>query len=103
MQRPRSGAPGSGQTSGLAPMGVFELQTAIVRYAIQDNWWNSLLEIRPRRIVDPRFAAKRPPENKELVDEIVNSWTRTRTKHEVEQELNKHGVPAGAVLIWKTS
>lgn len=93
---------GSGQTSGLAPMGVFETSDGYCALtAIQDNWWNGLLEILGRAELksDPRFAtssARR--ENKELVDKIVNSWTRTRTKHEVEQELNKHGVPAGAVL-----
>ena len=93
---------GSGQTSGLAPMGVFETSDGYCALtAIQDNWWNSLLEILDRTELksDPRFAtpsARR--ENKESLDEIVNSWTRTRTKHEVEQELNKHGVPAGAVL-----
>ena len=93
---------GSGQASGLAPMGVFETSDGYCALtAIQDNWWNSLLEILGRAELksDPRLAtpsARR--ENKEWVDEIVNSWTRTRTKHEVEQELNKHGIPAGAVL-----
>jgi formyl-CoA transferase len=46
---------------------------------------------------DPRFATlEKRWENRDALNQIIETWTRQRTKHEVMQLLGEAGVPSGA-------
>ena len=52
---------------------------------------------RPELASDPRFASEEGRwENRAALNEIIEKWTRTRTKHEVMRILGPAGVPCGA-------
>ncbi|MBM3139039.1 MAG: CoA transferase, partial [Chloroflexi bacterium] len=53
---------------------------------------------RPALIADPRFATVTARhEHHDEIDEVILQWTAGRTKHEAMEELQRWGVPAGAV------
>jgi formyl-CoA transferase len=52
---------------------------------------------RPELAEDPRFASEEARwENRVALNEIIEGWTRTRSKHEVMRILGAAGVPCGA-------
>ncbi len=54
---------------------------------------------RPELVDDPRIRnASARRENADWLKDLVRSWTAQRTKYEAMEELQHHGVPAGAVL-----
>jgi formyl-CoA transferase len=54
---------------------------------------------REELINDPRFEnPDARVKNVAAVDEIINAWTKTRTKHEAMQQVGGAGIPAGAVF-----
>jgi formyl-CoA transferase len=65
----------------------------------QPQMWKPLLGAmgRPELADDPRFKSPEDRwENRTALNEIVEAWTRQRTKHEVMQILGEAGVPSGA-------
>ena len=91
-----------------APSGVFPCQPGgpndyvfIYTSRANDDQWHRLLDVvgRPELADDPRFAG--PVErarHHELIDEMLSSWTRSRSKRQAMAELGAAGVPAGAVF-----
>lgn len=66
-----------------------------------DGEWQSLCEImqRPEWLSDDRFATtKSRIENHDILDSLIEEWTKDRTNHEVMHLLQSCGIPAGAVL-----
>jgi formyl-CoA transferase len=52
---------------------------------------------RPELVGDPRFATEEARwENRAALNEIIEEWTRARSKHEVMRILGQAGVPCGA-------
>jgi formyl-CoA transferase len=52
---------------------------------------------RPELTQDPRFASEEARwENRVALNEIIEEWTRARSKHEVMRILGQAGVPCGA-------
>jgi formyl-CoA transferase len=67
----------------------------------QPQMWKALLNVmgQPELADDPRFAtADGRWENREALNEIVETWTRQRSKHEVMRLMGDAGVPCGATL-----
>ncbi len=64
------------------------------------QWERLLVAIgRDDLLGDPRYASPRDRvEHQDEIDELLESWTRARTKQEVMETLGKAGVPAGAVF-----
>jgi formyl-CoA transferase len=67
----------------------------------QPQMWPALVKVmgQPELAEDPRF--KTPDarwENREVLNGLVEAWTRQRTKHEVMKLLGDAGVPCGACL-----
>jgi len=63
--------------------------------------WERLCQLmgRPELAGDPRYATGELRAAREAeVDEMVASWTRTKTKHEAMRLIGAAGIPAGAVL-----
>ncbi len=91
-----------------APMDVFPCKGGgpddycyVYTTRAHNGHWERLLGVIGREDLrgDPRFAT--PSErgrHRAEVDELVASWTRTRTKQEVMRTLGEAGVPAGAVF-----
>jgi formyl-CoA transferase len=66
-----------------------------------NSHWERLLTVIGREdlLGDPRFARGRDRwQHRDLVDDLIESWTRQRTKVEVMETLGRAGVPAGAVF-----
>jgi formyl-CoA transferase len=65
----------------------------------QPQMWKPFLNAleRPDLADDPRYAtADARWENRDSLNEIIEAWTRQRTKHDVMQILGEAGVPCGA-------
>ena len=65
----------------------------------QPQMWRALTEGlgRPELAEDPRFkTADSRWENRDVLDPIVEEWTRRHTKHEVMRLMGDAGVPCGA-------
>ena len=71
-----------------------------VSMVIGGDAWDALLAVtgRPELIGDERYATDQArAERPEEVTEIVSSWTKTKTKYEVMDELAEIGIPCSAV------
>ncbi len=103
-----AGRAGAGTvTGGNAPMGLYPCKPGghndyVYVYVTRANnsHWHRLLKVIGRedliddeRYDSPRKRAAIKPE----VDELVVSWTKSRTKREAMQALGEAGIPAGAV------
>ncbi len=93
------GPRGSGHPS-LCPFDVYETSDGAVAIAAPtDNHWAALCEAmgRPELVRDERCAHNHArSDNRDFVTEVVNSWTRARTKREVVAALGGT-VPVGPV------
>jgi len=93
------GPRGSGHPA-LCPFDVYETKDgAIAVAAPTDNYWAILCEIlgRPDLVTDERTQDnRRRSANRELVTEILQAWTRARTKREIVEKLGGK-VPVGPV------
>jgi formyl-CoA transferase len=66
---------------------------------VQQQMWKAMAGAmgRPELIDDPRFAtADARWQNREMLDGIVEAWTRRHSKHEIMRILGDAGVPCGA-------
>jgi formyl-CoA transferase len=91
-----------------APSGIFPCQPGgpndyvfIYTSRASDEQWHRLLDVvgRPDLKDDPRFAgAPRRARHRDVIDALLSSWTRSRTKRQAMEELGAAGVPAGAVF-----
>jgi formyl-CoA transferase len=67
----------------------------------QPQMWQALITVmgQPELADDPRFTtADLRWENRQVLNAIVEAWTRQRNKHEVMRLLGEAGVPCGATL-----
>jgi formyl-CoA transferase len=67
---------------------------------VQPQMWEAFLGVlgRPELAADPRFAtADARWENRDALDAIVETWTRTHNKHDLMRQLGDAGVPSGAI------
>jgi crotonobetainyl-CoA:carnitine CoA-transferase CaiB-like acyl-CoA transferase len=67
---------------------------------VTEEQWHSLCRVmdHPEHAQDARFATLQDRlANLKALDEIISSWTRDLTPHQVTHLLQKAGVPAGAV------
>ncbi len=67
----------------------------------QPQMWKSFLSVigQPELADDARFAAPEGRwENREALNEIVATWTRQRSKHDIMRLMGDAGVPCGATL-----
>ena len=67
----------------------------------QPQMWKALINVmqQPELADDPRFAtAESRWEHRPALNEIVEAWTRQRSKHEVMKLMGDAGVPCGATL-----
>jgi formyl-CoA transferase len=67
--------------------------------ASQQPMWMAMLQAMGRSELadDPRFATETARwENREVLNAIIEKWTRARSKHEVMRILGAAGVPCGA-------
>jgi crotonobetainyl-CoA:carnitine CoA-transferase CaiB-like acyl-CoA transferase len=69
--------------------------------AANPEHWNRLLKVVGREdlIGDKRYDTPRDRANNEVeVDEIVSTWTRTKTKFDAMEQIGGAGIPVGPVL-----
>ena len=65
----------------------------------QAQMWPALVDVLDIDAIrdDPRFATREARwENRDVLNPLIESWTRQRTKHEVMRLLGEAGVPCGA-------
>lgn len=65
-----------------------------------DRHFNAILDVigRPELKEDPRLNSRGARvQNFQLVDELLETWTRDRTKNEVADQMLKAGVPCAPV------
>jgi len=65
----------------------------------QPQMWPAVCDVigKPELPKDERFKTDTARwENREILNEIISAWTRTRSKHEVMAAMGKAGVPCGA-------
>lgn len=86
---------------GTAPYNVYKANDGyVVINAPQDRHFHSILEAmgRPELKDDPRMATRAARvENMKLVDDLVESWTLTLSRYEVERLMAAAKVPCGPV------
>jgi CoA:oxalate CoA-transferase len=87
----------------IAPFDVFEASDGYVAMGVgTDRLFRSMCEAMdmPRLAEDPRYADNGLRVDNYLPDlrDAINSWTKTRTKAELERIFEKAGVPCGPVL-----
>src|SRR6185437_9523422 len=66
---------------------------------VQQQMWKAMAQVigRPELADDPRYATGDARwENRDVLNAIVEEWTRKHTKHEVMRLLGDAGVPCGA-------
>jgi formyl-CoA transferase len=100
---PRAGnASGGGQPGWIIKCKGWESDpNAYLYFITQAPVWPEICKVigKPEWITDPDYAtpAARLPRLKHVFD-TVEQWTRTKTKFEAMDELNKHDIPCGPIL-----
>jgi crotonobetainyl-CoA:carnitine CoA-transferase CaiB-like acyl-CoA transferase len=82
-----------------APASFYPCIDGLVRIsAMEDHQWRGVVTAMESPEWAERFATVEARiDAPEEIDEYVAAWTRTKTKHDTEAELQAHGVPATAV------
>jgi formyl-CoA transferase len=100
---PRAGnASGGGQPGWIVKCKGWETDpNAYLYFITQAPVWKEICTVIGKEswITDPNYAtpAARLPRLKEVFDTIEH-WTRTKTKFEAMEELNRHDIPCGPIL-----
>src|SRR5947208_1749289 len=103
---PRAGnASGGGQPGWILKCKGWETDpNAYIYFITQAPVWKDICEVigRPEWLTDPRYATPkaRLPHLMEIFGEI-EEWTKTKTKFEAMDMLNKHDIPCGPILSMK--
>ena len=88
-------------TKGSAPYNVYEANDGhIAIICVKDNHWFNLLKLLNRKdlINDRRFETQAlRAVNEDVIDELVENWTKTKTKDEAAKLLKKNKIPAAPV------
>jgi len=103
---PRSGnASGGGQPGWIVKCKGWETDPNAYIYVItQAPVWGEICKVigREEWMTDPQYATPkaRLPHLSEIFD-TIEEWTKTKTKFEVMDTLNKHDIPCGPILSMK--
>src|SRR5437879_5935492 len=103
---PRAGnASGGGQPGWILKCKGWERDpNAYIYFITQAPVWKDICEVigKPEWLTDPRYATPkaRLPHLMEIFGEI-EEWTKTKTKFEAMDILNKHDIPCGPILSMK--
>jgi formyl-CoA transferase len=103
---PRAGnASGGGQPGWILKCKGWETDpNAYIYFITQAPVWTDICEVigRPEWLTDPRYATPkaRLPHLTEIFGQI-EEWTKTKTKFEAMDILNKHDIPCGPILSMK--
>lgn len=91
-----------------APSGIFPCHPGgpndyifIYTNRANNDQWHRLLDVvgLPELKDDPRFGgAVERAQHQDVIDQLLATWTRPRTKRQAMEELGAAGVPAGAVF-----
>ena len=88
-------------TQGSAPYNVYEtIDGYIAIICVKDAHWLSLLKVIAREdlLTDQRFKTQAlRATNEDVVDEIVENWTKTKTKDQAAELLKTNKIPAAPV------
>ena len=88
-------------TQGSAPYNVYETTDGYIAIiCVKDAHWLSLLKVIAREdlMTDQRFKTQAlRATNEEAVDEIVENWTKTKTKDQAAELLKTNKIPAAPV------
>ncbi len=88
-------------TRGSAPYNVYAASDGFIAIiCVQDSHWENLLGVLGKEDLkgDPRFFTQElRARNEEVVDQLVENWTKTKTKNEIAEVLNVNRVPAAPV------
>jgi formyl-CoA transferase len=86
---------------GIAPYNAYATQDGyVVLNAPADHHFRAILDVMGRADLktDPRFVTRATRvANMAAVDELIERWTKTHTKHDVAQRMLKAAVPCAAV------
>ncbi|MGH3367615.1 MAG: CaiB/BaiF CoA transferase family protein [Nocardioidaceae bacterium] len=90
------------QLSASVPAGLFQAAdgTWLVLTTSTDRTFDRLATAmgRAELVTDPRFATNRDRvERRDEVNEIVGAWFQARSAQQIQDELNRHGVPVSPV------
>ena len=88
-------------TQGSAPYNVYETTDGYIAIiCVKDAHWLNLLKVIAREdlLTDQRFKTQALMDtNEDLVDEIVENWTKTKTKDQAAELLKTNKIPAAPV------
>ena len=88
-------------TQGSAPYNVYETTDGYIAIiCVKDAHWLSLLKVIAREdlLTDQRFKTQAlRATNENVVDEIVENWTKTKTKDQAAELLKTNKIPAAPV------
>ena len=88
-------------TQGSAPYNVYETNDGYIAIiCVKDSHWLNLLKVIAREdlVTDQRFKTQAlRATNEEVVDEIVENWTKTKTKDQAAELLKTNKIPAAPV------
>ncbi|MEC7972671.1 MAG: CoA transferase [Pseudomonadota bacterium] len=88
-------------TKGSAPYNVYETTDGYIAIiCVKDAHWLSLLKVIAREdlLTDQRFKTQAlRATNEDVVDEIVENWTKTKTKDQAAELLKTNKIPAAPV------
>ena len=100
LRRRGNGVSAAGPT-WLYPCQPFGPNDYVYIYPSNDEMWETLLKVVGRTDLsgDERFRGRGGRGRQgQLIDEVISTWTRGRTKYEAMEQMAAAGIPAGAVL-----